>query len=121
MDLKYKNTLLKVSVKEQIIKEISERIKADFSNLAVLKYNIDLILGICNCIEEAVESKHLKLDKLETFFEIYKSLFGVQVTDIDKVQIQNIIDYLHSIGKIKRKHPIKRLIKLLIVFLLKKR
>lgn len=99
--IEYKNSLKNVALENKIIKLISKQIKDDFPNLANIKFNIDLINDVCDCIEDMVDEYRLKkINKLELFIKIFESIFG-GLSEPDKKIIVGLVESLHSNGKIR--------------------
>lgn len=99
--VEYKSSIKNIALEQKIIKLISEQLKRDFPAVDVIKFNIDIVNDICNCIEEMVdENKLSKVNKLDLFLKIYGSVFG-NLNENDKKIIIQIVEYLHTNGHIK--------------------
>lgn len=101
--VEYKNSIKNIALEQKIIKAIAEQLKRDFPAVDVIKFNIDIINDICNCIEEMCDEHKLsKVNKLDLFLKIYGSVFG-NLNENDKKIIIQIVEYLHINGHIKIK------------------
>ena len=109
--IEYSGNLKNLQIESLLIKKVSEQIKSDFPNLLEVKFNIELIGEICNCIEEIVQSQKLKrVNKLDLFFKINDRIFGM-ISEPEKKLVIQVIDYLHSNGKIKPRPFFKKVIR----------
>lgn len=75
------------------------------SDKAKHKYNMDLILYICRVIEAAFSKKQNaalgKVDKKAMFFEIFRKVMVAPLTEEDVRIVSQIVEALHSAGKIR--------------------
>jgi len=104
----YKGNLKNLQLENLLIRKVSEQIKKDFGNILEVKFNVELISEICNCIEEVVKSENLqKVDKLDLFFKIYAGIFGA-IPEAEKKLVKEVIEYLHNNDKIKPRKLIRK-------------
>jgi hypothetical protein len=96
--IKTKNTLQKAEQKSELCLAIVEKVQA-IDGYASLKFDNELLIFVCSCIENAV--KH-KIDKKCLVLEIYHLLF--ETTTDDKSIIGNSIDFLCN-NKLVKKIP----------------
>lgn len=79
-----------------MIQLLVERIKR-IPQTETLHLNIDLIIWICNAIDNILQDSKLKnVDKYELFVTIYKQIFP-DTSEKEMKTIEAIITYLHSI------------------------
>jgi hypothetical protein len=79
-----------------IIQLLIERIKL-IPQSESLQLNVDLIIWICNAIDNILlDSKLKNVDKYELFVTIYKTIFP-ETTDKEMKTVEAIITYLHHI------------------------
>lgn len=118
--LNYKSKELKaIQIENIIVNSITEQLKRDFPQPETIKLNINLINDICDTIEEVVKSNGLKVVKVELFFKIYERVFG-RATEEQKQYLVNTINHLHENGQIKIVSKIRKLLKWLKSFFLKR-
>lgn len=86
--------------KTKIIKRLQEEYSAD--DLLSLKTNGSLIEYICCLVESKIKKKY-KQDKKKLVIEIMNALIP-SLNDQDKVKIGEVVEYAHSIGRIKKYH-----------------
>ena len=99
-------TKSKVIQGTQFILEQIETNYAKIPNKADLKYLPSFILYVCCLVEEAYSNKknleNGKLNKKEEVFKIIIEFIKVNLTEQDKKLISEIIEDLHTSGRIKR-------------------
>lgn len=109
--IEYSGNLKNLQIESLLIKKVSEQIKSDFPNLLDIKFNIELIGEICNCIEDIVKSQKLKrVNKLDLFFKVHDRIFGM-ISEPERKLVIQVIDYLHSNDKIKVRPFFKKVIR----------
>lgn len=109
--VKFKRGLLVVDLEKQLLEVIHTRIKT-LPNYIELRMNPELILLVCNIIENMVNDKSLKgMNKKELATKILNGLFSYNPNELK--QLDTVIEFLHSTKKIKRVPFLK---KLLVVF-----
>ncbi len=86
-----KGGLAAAAMRRRIVELIGDRIKASVPNLAALKYDLELLTLILNCIENVVNKKS-PLDKKALALEIIGGLFPL--TEQDKQTFSSNIDTL---------------------------
>jgi seryl-tRNA synthetase len=84
-----------------IIDAILAKLKDHTEQIDKLKLDNDLVLSVCNIIENSVPvgNKH-KINKKRLALKVLAQIFGL--TDLDKYSISQQIDLLHNDGKIKK-------------------
>ena len=109
----FKNlTLIKPQTKSKVIQGtqfILEQIEANYDkipNKAELKYLPSFILYVCCLVEEAYSNKRNlengKLNKKDEVFKIIVEFIKISLTEQDKKVITEIIEDLHTSGRIKK-------------------
>lgn len=94
--LEFGDTLKTHDNLHSIIQLLVERIKL-IPQPESLHLNVDLIVWICNAIDNILlDSKLKNVDKYELFVTIYKSIYP-DTTDKEMKTIETIITYLHRI------------------------
>ena len=104
--------LVKPKTKSKVIQGtqfILEQIETNYTkipNKADLKYLPSFILYVCCLVEEAYSNKknleNGKLNKKEEVFKIIVEFIKANLTETDKKLISEIIEDLHTSGRIKR-------------------
>jgi hypothetical protein len=98
--------------KEAKIAKVHARILDGITNLPSEvrenRHNMELVLLVCNMIENcginnSSKSDKLKIDKKVLLIQVYKSLYG-NISPIDIDTIQKNVEFLHDNGHIVR-HP----------------
>ena len=88
-----KNKLKELARKTELFNIIVEKIEGikDFNSL---KFDNELLVFVCNCIENGLHNKNkkYKLDKKLLCLEIYQKVFTL--TEKEKEQISNSIEFL---------------------------
>lgn len=99
--VKLKNNLKHLDLEKQLITTIDQRIKS-LPNHNELRLNPELILLVCNLVENAVFDKKtkLKVDKKALVVRVLHSVFNY--TEPDKKQVDQHIEFLHANGQIKK-------------------
>jgi len=91
--LQPKNKLKELARKTELFNIIVEKIEGikDFNSL---KFDNELLVFVCNCIENGLHNKKkkYKLDKKLLCLEIYQKVFTL--TEKEKEQISNSIEFL---------------------------
>ena len=101
----YKRSLLVSDVEKQLSDIIETRIKA-LPNYLEHKLNPELILLACNLVENG--SKNIsKLNKKGLVIKILQGIFTLNPVEIK--QLDNVIEFLHSNGKIKLVGVVKKI------------
>lgn len=114
---------LKIKVpREQLLKlklDIVEKIKS-LKNYGSLKFDIKLILDVCNIIENSkIIKKTKKLDKKALVLEIFELAFEGLDPD-SKNNISDIIEHLHAEKKIRVEPMLKWVGKIVVNALINK-
>ena len=86
-----KNKLKHLKHKNEIFEIIVEKI-LEIKDYPSLKFENELLIFVCNCIENALHTKKKKIDKKKLCLEIYDKVFTLN--DKDREQISNSIDFL---------------------------
>jgi hypothetical protein len=106
--VKFKRGLLVVDLEKQLLDVIHTRIKT-LPNYIELRMNPELILLVCNIIENMVNDKSLKgMNKKELATKILNGLFTYNSPELK--QLDTIIEFLHSSKKIKRVHLLRKMV-----------
>ena len=105
--LTLKNTLLAHSKFHSLLNEISEIIKSIHA-VEDLRKDPELILLICNLIENSMDANKWKIDKKELALSIHDNIFSD--TDEEKEHTRLQIQFFYDNGKIKKKKWYKLLI-----------
>jgi len=98
-DINLKNNLSSHFVKENIINEISNKVK-EIPNYILLKHEIELLKFICCIIENMILYNNKKIDKKEIVTKIFVNLFSLSPIEVE--QLHKFIDFLHNNKLIKR-------------------
>lgn len=103
--IKPKNGLWKEAKIAKVQAQILDRITSLPEVVRRDKFNMELILMICLCIEQKIDNSDkkdkLKIDKKVVAVQILQSLFG-QLKPDDIKTITDHIEYLHDHGEIVR-------------------
>jgi len=110
-----KNTLLVAEQKSSVSSAIVAKVQ-ELDNYEKLKFDTELCVFICRCIENALECK--KVDKKKLAFEVYDKLF--EMSSDDKQIISTLIDFLCSNKLIKKMNTVKKWSRLTSDFFLKR-
>lgn len=113
--IKFKNTLNTLCKENTLVKKIIELLKAQFdeSKLNALKDDFQLLIDICNYIENSVSQKNkAKVNKKDVVLAVYSSLFNLEETEIHK--ISTWIDTAHANGLIKKRNFFFQIVVLLL-------
>jgi len=100
---------------EEIIRNISELIQSRFPALERMKGDVELIIFICNLIENICFDNGIKKSpakpnyKLELAVSVFQRL-GLVKNQEDKIQLENAIHSIHALGQIKKIPFFKKLI-----------
>lgn len=107
MDLvKYKRTLARLDLENHLTQLLSEKIQS-FPNVNELKLNPELVLLVCNLVEEGVDRKY-NIDKKELVMNVLDNIF--KYNDVEKKNIDDQVEFLHATRKIKK---VKALVKVI--------
>lgn len=113
----------KVIVNSSIILEYLEKNFGKVQDKASLKYLPSFILYVCCCVEETYANKknveNSKVNKREEVIKIIVDFIKVNLTEPDKKQIIEIIEDLHSSGRITKVSYISKSVFWLSKFFLK--
>ena len=88
--IKPRGSILAASKKAAIVNAILDKVKA-FEGVGNLKLENELLVFVCNCIENLVIDK--SIDKKSVVLEIYDQLFGA-LTPIEKALLSSSIDFM---------------------------
>ena len=95
-----KHNLKSLSLENEITTNITTKLGL-IPNIQALKLDPELVLLVCNCIENEVHQNNLKnVDKKALAFKIMGHLF--ELSEEDKVTIGNIIQFLWQNNSIKK-------------------
>ncbi len=96
----------KVILSSSVILEYLEKNYGKVPDKASLKFIPSFILYICCCVEEAYANKknieNAKVNKKDEVFKLIDEFLKLKLTEQDKKQITEIIEDLHSSGRIKK-------------------
>lgn len=115
--IEFKNTLNTLCKENTLVKRIIELLKAQFDEpkLNALKDDFQLLIDVCNYIENSVSQKNkAKVNKKDVVLAVYTSLFNLDETEIHK--IATWIDTAHANGLIRRRHFFLQIFVLLVNF-----
>lgn len=104
--VKFKRNLLKSDIEKQLVDVVNTRIRS-LANYMELRLNPEMILLVCNLIENGANSKKLKIDKKDLAMKVLHSVFSY--SDLDKRHVSDTIEFLHSNNKIKRVRLLKKI------------
>ena len=94
--IKSKNSLRKREKKEKTKNSIKSRI-TQIQNYQSLRngnqIDQELVLMVCNCIENLVKKKY-NIDKKQFVIEILNELFNNQLSQIEKDNVANLVQFL---------------------------
>ena len=117
MDLvKIHGTLQKHDLVYSTMLKISNKVK-ELPNYDLLKLNHDLTAYVCSLIETLIKKKY-QVDKKEIAMQILTDLFNLNADEIDQLSKQ--IDFLISIGVIKRISYYRRIVTSISNFFLRR-
>lgn len=97
--VKTKNTLQVAAHKTDLLGAIVAKVE-EIDNHTKLKFDTELCVFICRCIENALECKKKKIDKKTLAFEVYDKLF--EMSSDDRAIISTLIDFLCNNKLIKK-------------------
>ena len=108
-DLLYlKNNMDKHNIYYSLLKLVTEKIRL-IPNYEILKNEIELVLLVCNIIENVVKKNNkTKIDKKQLVIDIFSGVFGLSPTDIISLKIT--IDFLFN-NKLIKQISLKKYIK----------
>ena len=86
-----KNKLKHLKHKNEIFEVIVQKIM-DIKDYTTLKFDNELLIFVCNCIENSLYKNKKKIDKKKLCLEIYEKVFTL--SDKEKEQISNSIEFL---------------------------
>lgn len=101
--VKTKNTLQIAEHKTSLCSAIVAKVE-EIDNHTKLKFDTELCVFICRCVENALDNK--KIDKKKLAFEVYDKLF--EMSSDDRTIISNLIDFLCDNKLIKKVNTIKK-------------
>jgi len=107
LKLELSSKLKSISTRSELVKSIKEQLTDYFDNLEEVRGSISLITEICIAIETMVKTKQ---NKKEIFMTIYGSLFD-NLSEIEKVYLSEIVDYLCENGSVYPRTKFKRFLK----------
>ena len=107
-DLLYlKNNMDKHNIYYSLLKLVTEKIRL-IPNYEILKNEIELVLLVCNLIENIVKKNNrTKIDKKQLVIDIFTTVFGNQ---IDILSLKITIDFLFN-NKLIKQISLKKYIK----------
>lgn len=107
-DLLYlKNNMDKHNIYYSLLKLVTEKIRL-IPNYEILKNEIELVLLVCNIIENIVKKNNkTKIDKKQLVIDIFTTVFGNQ---IDILSLKITIDFLFN-NKLIKQISLKKYIK----------
>ena len=86
-----KNKLKHLKNRAELFDAIVEKI-VNLKEYSSLKFDNELLIFVCNCIENGLNNKKKKIDKKELCLEIYHKVFTMN--EKEKEQISNSIEFL---------------------------
>lgn len=92
----------KTDLRTAIVAKVQE-----IENFAALKFDNELLIFVCNCIENALD---VKMDKKTLALQIYDELFE-ELSKDDKAIISSSIDFLCNNKLIKKMPTVKKVVK----------
>jgi len=107
MDLvKFKRGLARSDLERKLGELLEQKVKSlpDFTSL---KLNPELILLVCNLVEEGAEKK-FNIDKKDLVMKVMDNIF--KYSEVEKRQIDDQIEFLHATKKIKKVKLIVKII-----------
>lgn len=113
--IKPKNTLSVSSHRADLVNAIVEKVK-EIDGYAGLKFDNELLIFVCNCIENGLV--HKSIDKKELCLEVFDKLFCPNAAE--KVILSSSIDFLCSNELIKSIPTLKKYLAIIINYLKKK-
>ena len=96
--VKFKRHLMRSDIEKQLIDIIEQRITA-LPDYQTLRVNPELILLVCNLIENGLTKKH-KSDKKALCLKVLNHIFSYNNTE--NQQVDDTVEFLHSTKKIKK-------------------
>jgi len=87
--IKTRNSLNLACIRSDLVNAIVTRVQG-IENYHILKFDNELLIFICNCVENTVDSK--KIDKRHLVLSIYKKLF--EISEEDHTIIGNSVNFL---------------------------
>jgi hypothetical protein len=95
-----KHNLKTLSLENEITTNITSKL-GEIPNLQTLKLDPELILLVCNCIENEVAQHGLKkVNKKELAFKIMRHMF--EMSEVDTANVSNTIEFLWQNNQIKK-------------------
>ena len=86
-----KNKLKHLKNRAELFDAIVEKI-VNLKEYSSLKFDNELLIFVCNCIENGLNNKKKKIDKKDLCLEIYHKVFTMN--EKEKEQISNSIEFL---------------------------
>ena len=86
-----KHKLKHLKNRSELFDAIVEKI-VNLKEYSSLKFDNELLIFVCNCIENGLNNKKKKIDKKELCLEIYHKVFTMN--EKEKEQISNSIEFL---------------------------
>lgn len=117
--VKLKNNLKHLDLEKQIIEAIDQKIKR-LPNYAELKHNPELVLLVCNLLENSIDNRKskIKVDKKLLVLKVLTATFNYN--EQDKKQIDQTIEFLHSNKRIKKVSTFRKISSMVWEWLKKK-
>jgi len=98
--VEFQHSLKTLSTTTEVRQLILDKLK-DIPQLQTLKFCPELLLFICNLIENAVQDRKIKkIDKKEFVISIVSEIFSL--SEEEKPIYDNMIEFLHNNKKIKK-------------------
>lgn len=110
--VKCENKLERLELETKIVAYVSQRVSV-FSKLpeyANLKHDAELVLLICNLVENAIKRKG-QFDKKDLVVSIHSKIFSHAAND--KLVIENMIQFLFDRHQIKKVSGLKKVLHIL--------
>lgn len=107
--VKCENKLERLELEGKIVAYVRERV-SKIPDYATLKHDAELVLLICNLVENAVKKKG-QFDKKELVLSIHSKLFSHAAND--KLVIENVIQFLFDHHQIKKLSGLKKVLHIL--------
>ena len=107
---KFKNNIKSHVIFNKTVEQIIEELKKEIPKIYEMKENPELILTICNCVENIIK-KTDNCDKKKIVLEVMKSLFNLNNDEITKVDSSIECFWSNNmITKIKRIEKVSKIV-----------
>lgn len=103
--IKLKHSLRDTDLQKKIIEVVESKIKI-LPDYLQLKTHPELILLVCNMIENSVIDRKIKLNKKELLMKVLQSIYTY--TELEKKQVFETLEFLHANKLIKKVSFVKK-------------